>query len=31
MCCGRTPCDTFNDGMQIWKEKLIGNAALDVI
>ncbi|MHC4831004.1 MAG: IS481 family transposase [Planctomycetota bacterium] len=27
MCCGRTPCATFNDGMQIWKEKLIGDVA----
>ena len=27
MCCGRIPRDTFDDGMRIWKEKLIGGAA----
>ena len=27
MCCGRTPPETFDDGMRIWKEKLIGNVA----
>ena len=27
MCCGRTPRETFDDGMRIWKEKLIGGAA----
>ena len=27
MCCGRTPRDTFNDGIRIWKEKLIGDVA----
>ncbi len=27
MCCGRTPRETFNDGMRIWKEKLIGDVA----
>lgn len=24
MCCGRTPIDTFHDGLRIWKEKQIG-------
>ena len=27
MCCGRTQRETFDDGMRIWKEKLIGGAA----
>ena len=27
MCCGRTPRDTFDDGLRIAKEKLIGDAA----
>ena len=27
MCCGRTPRETFNDGMRIWKEKMIGDVA----
>ena len=27
MCCGRTPRETFDDGMRIAKEKLIGDAA----
>ena len=27
MCCGRTPRETFDDGMRITKEKLIGDAA----
>ena len=27
MCCGRTPRNTFNDWMRIWKEKLIGDVA----
>jgi transposase InsO family protein len=27
MCCGRTPIDTFNDGIKIWKEKQLGDAA----
>jgi transposase InsO family protein len=27
MCCGRTPRETFDDGMRIVKEKMIGDAA----
>ena len=27
MCCGRTPQETFNDGIRIAKEKMIGTAA----
>ena len=27
MCCGRTPKETFNDGMKIWTEKAIGEVA----
>lgn len=27
MCCGRTPMATFDAGMNIWKEKNIGNQA----
>ena len=27
MCCGHTPCDTFDDGMRVYKGKMIGNAA----
>ena len=27
MCCGRTPRETFDDGMRIAKEKMIGDAA----
>jgi len=27
MCCGRTPKETFDDGMKIWKEKEIGEVA----
>lgn len=27
MCCGRTPLETFDDGMRIWKEKKLGEVA----
>ena len=27
MCCGRTPRETFDDGMKIWAEKAIGEVA----
>ena len=27
MCCGRTPLETFADGMRIWKEKQLGDHA----
>ena len=28
MCCGRTPAETFTDGMTVWREKqLVANAA----
>lgn len=27
MCCGRTPLETFHDGMRIWREKCIGEVA----
>jgi len=27
MCCGRTPMDTFDDGMNIWNEKKLGHQA----
>jgi len=27
MCCGRTPRETFDDGMRIWKAKQIGDTA----
>ncbi len=27
MCCGRTPDETFHDGMKIWAEKEIGEVA----
>ena len=27
MCCGRTPRETFDDGMRLWKERMIGDVA----
>ena len=27
MCCGRTPMQTFDDGIKIWKAKVIGDQA----
>lgn len=27
MCCGRTPLETFDDGIRIWREKEIGEVA----
>ena len=27
MCCGRTPAETFLDGMEIWKQKQLGMTA----
>ena len=27
MCCGRTPLETFDDGMRIWREKKLGEVA----
>ena len=27
MCCGRTPRETFDDGMKIWSEKMLGSTA----
>ena len=27
MCCGRTPLETFDDGIKIWRDKQLGQAA----
>jgi transposase InsO family protein len=27
MCCGRTPLETFHDGMRIWQERQLGGTA----
>ena len=27
MCCGRTPAETFTDGMTVWREKQLGTTA----
>jgi transposase InsO family protein len=27
MCCGRTPLETFDDGIRIWRDKQLGQAA----